>query len=300
MGTTNICGQPQRIVVLGPYLLEPLLALNVQPIGYADHITFHQGSYTNPSQQIPYLGDRISQPLANVGIAYTPSIEAILNAKPDLILGTAANNTRQYQTLSKIAPTLIFGLNEPQTTLKTIAQAVDRPQEAKQLLSETTQRINNARQEFASFVATTPKLLLLSSTEPQQFRLDNDNHGLCSSLLKELGFELVDVPGIQKPQPSALVPVSVETLPDLNQADHIVLLGSDFTRLNGKTDFEDHQLANLKQAWEKNAIAQNLNASKNGRVYFIPAYLCLGLPGPIGTELYLNELKKQLLSPLHH
>ncbi|MGP1387546.1 MAG: hypothetical protein ACTS2F_28560 [Thainema sp.] len=26
-----------------------------------------------------------------------------------------------------------------------------------------------------------------------------------------------------------------------------------------------------------------------------PAYLCLGLPGPIGTELYLEELQEQLL-----
>ena len=41
--------------------------------------------------------------------------------------------------------------------------------------------------------------------------------------------------------------------------------------------------------------AQSLDASQAGRVYFIPAYLCAGLPGPIGTELYLEELKEQLL-----
>lgn len=61
--------------------------------------------------------------------------------------------------------------------------------------------------------------------------------------------------------------------------------------------FEEHQLTDFEQAWEKNALAQSLNASKAGRVYFIPAYLCLGLPGPIGTELYLNELREQMLSP---
>ena len=47
MGATEICGQLQRIVVLGPYVLEPLLALNVQLVGYADHIAFHQGDYTD-------------------------------------------------------------------------------------------------------------------------------------------------------------------------------------------------------------------------------------------------------------
>ncbi|MEM9266963.1 MAG: hypothetical protein AAGA46_15715 [Cyanobacteria bacterium P01_F01_bin.13] len=43
-------------------------------------------------------------------------------------------------------------------------------------------------------------------------------------------------------------------------------------------------------------MAQSLDASKSGRVYFVPGYLCRGLPGPIGTELYLNELKQKLLS----
>lgn len=62
-----------------------------------------------------------------------------------------------------------------------------------------------------------------------------------------------------------------------------------------QNDFVQHQLQSLQQQWQKNAIAQSLNASKAGRVYFIPAYLCLGLPGPIGTELYLNELRAQLL-----
>ncbi|MGP1386521.1 MAG: hypothetical protein ACTS2F_23375 [Thainema sp.] len=45
------------------------------------------------------------------------------------------------------------------------------------------------------------------------------------------------------------------------------------------------------------AIAQFLDASQAGRVYFIPAYFCRGLPGAIGTELYLEELKEQSLAP---
>ena len=60
--------------------------------------------------------------------------------------------------------------------------------------------------------------------------------------------------------------------------------------------FENQQLSKLKQDWEKNAIAQSLDASKTGRVYFSPIYLCCGLPGSIGAELYLEELKRQLLS----
>ncbi|MEM8718512.1 MAG: hypothetical protein AAGE84_04290 [Cyanobacteria bacterium P01_G01_bin.39] len=43
-------------------------------------------------------------------------------------------------------------------------------------------------------------------------------------------------------------------------------------------------------------IIIKLDASKVGRVYFIPAYMCLGLPGAINTEFYLEELKEQLIS----
>ncbi|NEQ86603.1 MAG: iron-siderophore ABC transporter substrate-binding protein, partial [Moorea sp. SIO2I5] len=104
MGETKVCGQPQRIVALGPYLLEHLLALEIQPVAYADHIAFHQGEYDNPSKQIPYLGSYIKEPIANVGLAYTPSVEAILKVKPDLIL-SLSDNKDQYQTFSQFAPT---------------------------------------------------------------------------------------------------------------------------------------------------------------------------------------------------
>lgn len=299
MGETQVCGQPQRIVVLGPYLLEPLLALKIQPIAFGDHVAFHQGDYTQPRAQIPYLGQWVSRSLANVGIAYTPSIEAILKAQPDLILGIDGNNAGQYPTLASIAPTLMLKWTEPEKNLRTIAQAVNRSEQAEHLLRQSRQQIASARQAFAPLVQTAPKLLLLNSAELQEIYLGVNTHGLCSSLLKELGFQLVVPPEFQPSPQTALVPITLEALPQLNHANLIVLLGNNFSGMNqfeSIQTFEENQLSKLKQAWEKNAIAQNLTASQRGQVYFIPAYLCLGLPGPIGTDLYLNELKKQLLS----
>ena len=90
--------------------------------------------------------------------------------------------------------------------------------------------------------------------------------------------------------------LSIETLPQL-KSDSIFVFGgniSDFDQLENSR-FEEHQRGGVKEALEGNAIAQSLEASKANRIYFIPAYLCLGLPGPIGTELYLEDLKEQLL-----
>lgn len=305
MGETEICGTPKRIIVLGPYVLEPLLALNVQPVGYADHGSFHRGDYSEPSQQIPYLGNLITQPLVNVGSSGQPSIEALIKVKPDLILGTDISNADQYETLSKLAPTLLFDYYLAEDNLRTIAKAVNRPEQAEQLLTHTQQQIASARKTFASLVATHPKVGLLSVSELQTAELQilkvpTKSDILCQSLIEDIGFQRVLPPGINDDNSMPVKPISLETLPQLNDADLVILFGhnfSGFQQLDSMEHFAEHQLSTLKQAWQGNAIAQSLDASQAGRVYFIPGYLCAGLLGPIGTELYLEELKEQLLTP---
>jgi iron complex transport system substrate-binding protein len=298
-GTTQVCDQPQRIVVLGPYLLESLLALGIQPVAFADYAALHRGEYTKPSQQIPYLGTRIAGSVANVGMAGTPSIEAIVKAKPDLILGLDITNTQHYPTLSKIAPTLILKWGDSDRNLQTIAQAVNRTERAADLLRETKQQIASAHQAFAPLVGNAPKLLMLISPDLREVGLVTKMHGLCSSLPQNLGFQLVYPQQLGQSSSETFAPISLETFPELDAADAIVLLGHNFRNVSASTlgnGFEEYQLTKLQQAWMSNPIARSLKASKAGKVYFMPSYLCLGLPGPIGTQLYLKEFKKQLLS----
>jgi iron complex transport system substrate-binding protein len=294
VGETEVCGQPERIVVLGPYVLEPLLTLGVQPIGFADHVAFQQEDYNNPSQQIPYLGSMITQPIANVGLAYEPSIEAIVKVQPDLIIGIETN-AQQYDILSQIAPTIMLNYDAPETNLKAIAQAVNRTQQAEQILTETKQRIATARKTFAPLVASNPKMLLLYLEQLEEITLSNPTE-LCHSLPQKLGFQVVSSPKPDEPKANQSVPTSIETLPQFNEADSVIVLGHKFEELEQVNNFSENQLSNIKQEWSENAIAQSLDASKAGRVNFIPAYLCLSLPGSIGTKLYLEELKQQLLS----
>jgi iron complex transport system substrate-binding protein len=298
MGKTEVCGQPQRIVVFGPWLLESLLALDLQPVGYADYVEFFQEDYTDPAKQIPYLGDRLTQPLANVGSVYSPSIEAILKVKPDLIIANEYNDD-VYDTLAQIAPTLIVknSLDDPEQSLRTVAQAVDRAKQVEQLLTQTQQQITAARSAFAPLVATHPRIALLSASGLEEIQVENSS-GSCGSLVKKLGFQLVLPPEMNNDNADLSVPISLEILPQLNDTDSILLLGynlDDAEELESMDGFKDYQLANIKQAWSENAIAQSLNASKAERVYFAQGYLCMSLPGPIGTKLYLEELKQQLL-----
>ncbi|MBW4643220.1 MAG: iron-siderophore ABC transporter substrate-binding protein [Goleter apudmare HA4340-LM2] len=300
MGETQICGQPQRIVVLGPNLLEILLLLGVQPIGFGNQIQFHRGDYDNPTQQIPYLGSLVTAELSDVGQTYNPSIEAILKLKPDLILGP--KGLRTYGILAKISPTLLFDWFDAETNLKAIAKATQQEAKAEQIIRQDQQRFATVRKQLALFVTAHPKILLLEVFQMQQITLTPNRQDKCSAILEDLGFQLVYPQGQELPQTkmrNARFNISLEILPQLNQADSVMIMGRNATQLGQMQDeqnFERHQLNRVKQLWAENAIAQSLKASKTGRVYFIPTYLCLGLPGAIGTNIYLHELQKQLLS----
>ncbi|MEM8675757.1 MAG: iron-siderophore ABC transporter substrate-binding protein [Cyanobacteria bacterium P01_G01_bin.67] len=295
-GKTEVCGQPQRIVVLSPGILESLLALGVQPVAYGDLVAFHHGDYDNPREQIPYLGSLVTQPVANVGQAWEPSIEAIVKAQPDLIIGVSSNR-QIYGTLSQIAPSILLDVTEPEINLRAISQAVNRSQQTEQLLKETEQRIATARKTFAPVVAQNPKLLLLYSGQLKQIILGTYDEP-CYSLPQELGFQLVSLPELENSKlNSRSTTISIEKLPQLNDANSVIVLGYNWGKGKQLNNFDRNQLSKIKQAWQENEIAQSLDASKAGRVYFIPLYLCGGLPGAIGTELYLDELEQQLLSP---
>lgn len=296
MGTTKVCGQPDRIVVLGPYNLDPLLSLGVQPAAYGDHVELHQGDYDRPSQQIPYLGSLITQPIANVGLSFQPSIEAILKVKPDLIIGSSGMLDQQYETFDQIAPTILLdgGGTDTETDLRTIAQAVNRSPQAERVWQENQRRVAAARKKLAPLTAKYHKMLIIDSDQLENMELvDSTLH--CGSILEELGFKFVLPPGWVESNFERAI--SLEVLPQLNEAELIILLGGNFREFDSFDNFEQSQLSELKQVWSENAIAQSLDASKAGRVYSIPSYLCFSYPGPIGTKLYLEELEQQLLPP---
>jgi len=274
-GETKVCDQPHRIVVLSPSNLELLLALGAQPAGFADYTVWHRSEYDNPTRQIPYLGSRITSQPANLGLDSEPSIEAIFNVQPDLIVGTG-DNASQYETLSNIAPTLLLSRNvdDIEVSLRALAQALDRLERAEQLITETNQQIVVARETFVPVVTAHSKMLLLGAIQLKELYLGDSNYGLCGSLLEELGFQLVKPPELENSKPDAAVPISLETLSKLNVADSVIMFAGNLNEFNSDNNFEDHQIEHIKQAWEQDAIAQSLDDSKAGRVYFIPAYLC--------------------------
>ncbi|NET39343.1 MAG: iron-siderophore ABC transporter substrate-binding protein [Cyanothece sp. SIO1E1] len=294
LGDTQVCGQPQKLIALAPNILELLLALEIQPIGYADYFALPDRVFDQPAKQILYLGDRITSQPSNVGTWGNPSLEAIVKLKPDLILTSDPNSQNEYALLSQIAPTLVFNYtvdDDWQRQLRTIANATGLTEQAEQVIAAHKQKLTEMGKTLQPIAQSYPKVLLLASSGIGQNLGVEGGDSHCGGILQDLGFQMVLPPSLAQQQRGGVI--SLEILPQLD-ADLILMTAWNDNVPNPGENPAEHQITPVKQQWQNNPIAQSLEASKAGRVYFDSTYLCRALPGPIGTEIFLDNLRQQL------
>lgn len=282
-GETEICGIPEKVAVLGPHMLDVLLSLGIQPAGYAEWYTEGIG---NPVSEIPVLGERVTSNPINLGLRNTPSLEAIAQLKPDLIVG---EDGQDYGTLSKISPTLLFSGqgDDWKRSIPKIAQVFDREEQAQAVIESHNQKLAKLRTELAPVTATYPQVLLFASSQLPDSIDVRTGDSISGLLFQELGFELV-LPKNQKAEFSE-IPISLEVLPQL-EADIIIVIVSNHRR--------NDAMEQVKRVWQQNPLTQSMQASKESRVYFAEYYTWgSNMRGPIAADMILDDTR-QLLLPL--
>jgi len=297
MGETEICGQPQRVVSLSPYLLDYLLALGVQPIAHSDDRWDPSIGevYDNPAEQILYLGQWVETKPISLGDPDAPSLEALVNVQPDLILGEEYQNGN-YALMTQIAPTLLFnqsGADEKnawQHNINEIAIALDREAEAEVLLTRHSQRVVMVQEQLASVVAAHPRVLVLAADLQNNRFYQAGGYSTAARLLQTIGFEIVSsenssiLPGSTQLNPQ----ISIEILPQI-EADLICVLAW------SKEHNEPQKIS--KQQWVSNPILNQVSAFKEGKIFFVDEYLWGGnTRGPLTDCLILEALPELLLS----
>ena len=152
LGETEVCGQPQKVVALSPRILDSILALGVQPAGFAQSVNSKIKIYDDPSAQIPYLGQWVTTQPIGLGDRKSPSLERLAQLQPDLILGEEWNNKDEYSLLTQIAPTLLFSdtknpneIQSWQQDIQGIAKALGKQAQAAELLATFNKQILQAR-----------------------------------------------------------------------------------------------------------------------------------------------------------
>jgi len=147
--------RPDRIVSLAPNLTEILFAL-----GLDDKIVAASSDSDYPAQAA--LKEK-------VGTFWQPNTEAIIAAKPDLVLTLAFEQQKTVaETLKRLRINVltlkIEKIDELLAAIRQIGTATGKMEPADKLVADITERMNNLKSKLAQ--AQKPKVLWVIQTEP--------------------------------------------------------------------------------------------------------------------------------------
>lgn len=298
MGETEICGQPQKVAVLTPPMLDKILALGVQPAAYAEAVNLQIETYDNPTEQIPYIGQWVKTQPVSLGSRDAPSLEGLTLLQPDLILGEEWQNN-PYFTMTQIAPTLIFDdYKNPndfwQTTIPEIAKALGREDRLEELLAEHEQQIAQTRAALQPVLQAYPRVFVISSNVSST-ELTLRPQSSTVRLLKEIGFEVVRPKNIQGNL--GKINISAEILPEV-ETDLMIVISAwdDYSkRFKDGIKAEDK----MPEKWAQVPLLNSLPVFQKDRVFFVDYYLWGDtVSGPLSDKLILEALPNLLLDSM--
>lgn len=275
--TVGFTEPPTRIVALEWVYVEDLLALGIQPVGVADI-----AGYKEFVQIEPQLADTV----VDVGTRQEPSLEAIAQLEPDLIIGVKLRHEAIADTLSSIAPTLLFDpypapetgmsqFDEMEQTFLKIAEVVDAQAKGEEVLQQMRSQFASASQQLqAQGVSNTPFILGQFVPGAPQIRLFNDS-AMAVQILQQVGL----TNGWEgSPDPFGFNTVWVESLPQVENANFFYI-----------SEANNPYLKQLKES----PIWKNLAFVKDSRVYPIGSDTWI-FGGPLSAGVFVEQVVEAL------
>lgn len=218
-----------RIVALEWVYVEDLLALGIQPAGVADIRGYKTFVNVEPS---------LAATAVDVGTRQEPSLEAIAQLSPDLIIGTQPRHEAIYDALSAIAPTLLFNpypdanaltqFDEMQQTFRAIAERVNRRDAGEAVLRQMQDTFKAARDRLKSANQKNNSFILGQFNEATpQIRLFTDN-AMAVQVLRQIGLDNAWKGQFDR---FGFNTVGIEAFPKLEQANFLYIAPDNNTHL---------------------------------------------------------------------
>lgn len=271
LSSPTLTKTPTRIVALEWVYVEDLLALGMQPIGVADI-----GGY----KQFVNVQLKLADTVVDVGTRQEPSLEAIAKLEPELILGVELRHEMIYDTLSSIAPTLLFNpypppngpnqLDEMEQTFLAIADAVNRRAPGETVLQNMRKTFKTAEQQLRLNDLSDSSFILVHFVPGAlQPRLFTDN-SMAVQVLSQIGLKNAWKGEIDR---FGFNTVGVEALPAVQQANFLYIAE------------EDVQW----QQFQNNPVWKGLEFVKESRIYPIGADIWV-FGGPLSAQVLVNKV----------
>jgi iron complex transport system substrate-binding protein len=282
-GDVIIPKNPQRIFAGDELSLDVLLSLGIKPVGtIGDPEGKLARQFDGRVDGVPVLP------------GWEPDAEAILELEPDLIIYMFVLDEGIYQNLSKIAPTLnplTLAFNWRRVT-QDMAALVGMSEQAAQMVAEYEAAKGAASDQLPVGLREECETMAVLFTNPRGLRLYGvgapmeDGRFFATNVSEIPYFDLrLTPPSIIRDHTqlnaSGYVDLSLEALPQLDDADHLLLYVGDPEKT---AELENHAL------WKA------LPAVQNGKVYKLP-FDSLTIGGPVIMGQRLDEFVALVSAP---
>ncbi len=230
-GDVTIPVEPKRIIVA--FFQGDFLALGIKPVG----TTFNDDAIFQEE-----LGD------VTVIDAWGLDPELVMSLKPDLIIW---NNPDEYETLSKIAPTLIMDYYSMDYTqrLTFFGQITGKEEKAQELINAFTDKVAESKKKLSEAEKLDKTVILLENQQAGSLRAFGNDYGRGGELIyNELGFHAPEriMTEVINTEEVSFIDISYEVLGEYS-ADYI---------------FSDENIKELSD----NQVFNTLSAVKEGRL----------------------------------
>jgi iron complex transport system substrate-binding protein len=269
-GSTEVPGEPQRVVVLDTGELDSATTLGFTPVG---------GVTALPELPVlEYLQDEVPD-MEIVGTIEEPDLEAVAALQPDLILSSTLRHEKIYDELSQIAPTVFtetVGVVWKENFL-VHAEALGKRSEAEEMLAAYEQRAAELGEKIAgSFGGDKPTVSVVRFL-PGETRIYL-SESFIGTILEDVGLPR---PKTQQKKDFALYP----------SEEQISLMDGDLIFF---THYGPEDKTTLPEI-TSNPLWRNLDAVKNDRAHGVPEdHWMLGI-GIRAANLVLDDLEELLL-----
>ncbi|MCG8348318.1 MAG: ABC transporter substrate-binding protein [Chloroflexales bacterium] len=215
-GELTFTQTPERVVVIREELLESLLVLGVQPVGYGGRLEFPAGDRVTDH---PYLPQDVLGTPTYIGNPQSPSLERIVELNPDLILfpndGGAA--TELYDSFAEIAPTLAFNPGARGAWKEIVTKlgvAFNQEEQAAEAIANFEAQTEDLRADLSDAVEAAPLVAVVYLPSPNSTWILGRDFAL-GGMVEELGFTAVQPDGLDL-GPSGASEIDVEALSNLD------------------------------------------------------------------------------------
>lgn len=272
-GTATISAPPQRVLTLGFQRdAETALALGVTPVAMASSPIFPSG--IPPWTESALHGSKPEMLDTANGLPY----EKIAGLQPDLILGTDSYELADaYDRLSQIAPTVSYlegaDTDTWQQRTELVGTALGRGQQAKQLVTDTENKVRQAAADNPGFAGKTVSFSIVSGGQIYTVLGDDAS----ATFLKQLGLRIS--PQVEA-QPESDTPGRALISPE-----NLGVLDADLMIVTAPTEQDRRFL-------ESSPLFSQLGAVRNGTYIPMdfPISVAMGFPSPLSIPYALDGM----------